>query len=174
LPEFVPKGKFDYRVKTPMKLRGSFAYILGMRGAVNIDLEMSRLPGGKLKPSNNLETSANAYTFDAENAEVQYQYRTILNTRIGAEYMVYTGVYIRGGLAILPQPYKKEIGNVSTPNMTYSGGLGWENKVFSIDLSYRLLTLSSDYYAFDPSKLENRANFKTNVHNVVITAGFKL
>ncbi|HZH86888.1 MAG TPA: hypothetical protein VFD77_06190 [Brumimicrobium sp.] len=173
LPEYVPKGIFEYRIKTPMKLRGSFAYILGMRGAVNVDLEMSRLPGGKLKPSNNLQTPGNAYTFDLENSEVKYQYRTILNTRIGVEYMILPDFFVRGGLAILPQPYKKEIGNVSAPNMTYSGGVGWENKAFSIDLSYRLLTLSSDYYAFDPSKIENRASFKTKVHNIVVTAGFK-
>jgi long-subunit fatty acid transport protein len=173
LQVFVPKGRFEYRIKTPMKLRGSFAYILGMRGAVNVDLEMSRLPGGKLKPSNNLQTSANAYTFNLENEEVRIQYRTILNTRIGIEYMVLPDLFLRGGLAILPQPYKKEIGNISTPNMTYSGGIGWENSAFSIDLSYRLLSLSSDYFAFDPSKVENRANFKTNVHNIVVTAGFK-
>jgi len=174
LPEYVPVGNFEYRVKTPMKLRGSFAYILGMRGAVNIDLEMSRLPGGKLKPANNMEVSGNTYAFIAENDEVKHQFRTILNTRIGVEYMVFPDVFVRGGLAILPQPYKKEIGNVSAPNMTYSAGLGWENKVFSIDVSYRLLSLNSDYYAFDPSKIENRVNFKTNIHNVVVTAGFKL
>src|SRR5690554_5744532 len=131
-----------------MKLRGSFAYILGMRGAINVDLEMSRLPGGRLKPANTLETSANAYDFEYENNEVKAQYRTILNTRIGMEYMVLPDFFLRGGIAILPQPYKEEIGNISEPNMTYSAGLGWENQIISLDLSYRLLQIKSDYYAF--------------------------
>jgi len=173
MDEYVPKGKFEYRVKTPMKLRASFAYILGMRGAVNIDFEMSRLPGGELRPSSEFQASASTYTFDLENDEVSLQYRTILNTRIGVEYMILPDLFLRGGLAILPQPYKKSIGNVTLPNMTYSGGIGWENRRFFIDLSYRVLTLSSDYYAFDPSKMENRADFKTNVHNIVMTAGLK-
>ena len=173
LDEYIPKGRFEYRVKTPMKLRGSFAYILGLRGAVNVDLEMSRLPGGKLKPSNQLSSSSSPYTFGIENNEVEMQFRTILNTRIGIEYMIFADIFLRGGIAILPQPYKKEIGNINTPNMTYAGGIGWENKRFSIDLSYRVLSLRSDYYAFDPSKVENRTDFKTNVHNIVISAGFK-
>lgn len=171
--EFIPKGEFDYRMKTPMKLRGSFAYILGMRGAINIDLEMSRLPGGRLKPANTVETSINTYNFETENEEVALQYRTILNTRVGIEYMIFTDFFLRGGFALLPQPFKKELGNISKPNMTYSAGIGWENKFVALDLSYRLLQLNSEYYAFDPSKLENRTDFKTNVNNVVLTARIK-
>lgn len=169
----VPKGKFVYRVKTPMKLRGSFAYILGMRGAINIDVEMARLPRGKLKTYTNDELPGYLYEFDYENQEVVNQFRTIFNTRIGAEYMIFNDVYLRGGIAILPQPYKKDIGNIKTPNMTYAAGIGWENKYVQIDLSYRLLTLNEDYYAFDPSKVENRTTFKTNVHNIVLSAGIK-
>jgi len=170
--EFVPKGNFEYRIKTPMKLRGSFAYVIGMRGAVNVDLEMSRLPGGRLMPASTLENT-NSYTFDNQNSEVRIQYRTILNTRIGMEYMVYTDIFLRGGLAVLPQPFKKELGNLTTPNMTYSAGIGWDNKYLSIDLSYRLLQLRSEYYAFDPTKIENRTEFNINVHNVVLSARLK-
>lgn len=168
--EFIPRGKFDYRIKTPMKLRGSFAYVFGMRGAVNVDLEMSRLPGGLLKADKEMGGD-NLFAF--ENEEVAFQYRTVLNTRIGIEYMVARDFYLRGGIAILPQPYKKNIGNINLPNMTYSGGIGWENRFLYVDLSYRVLQLRSDYYAFDPSQIENRTEFKTNVHNIVLTAGFK-
>ncbi|MCO5268194.1 MAG: hypothetical protein M9897_04780 [Brumimicrobium sp.] len=174
LPEYVPIGKFSYRIKTPMKLRGSVAYIFGMRGAINIDVEMSHLPGGKLRSqavSNN--QTGPLYNFDIENQEVKNQFRTVFNTRIGIEYMIAHDLYLRAGFALLPQPYKKSIGNIKTPDLTYSGGLGWENKFVYIDVSYRLLQTHSDYYAFDPSKIENRTQFKTNVHHVVLTAGFK-
>ena len=171
--QFIPTGRFEYRIKTPMKLRGSFAYVLGMRGAINVDLEMSRLPGGALRPSSINTNYSNVFTFDGQNEEVKSQYRTILNTRIGMEYMVYTDIYLRGGIAILPQPFKKNLGNSNSPNMTYSAGIGWDNKYLSIDLSYRLLQITDEYYAFDPSKIENRAIFKTNMHNVVVTARLK-
>lgn len=172
-PDHIPRGKFEYRVKTPMKLRGSVAYVFGMRGAINVDLEMSRLPGGRLKPSNSLMSQGGGYDFAFENEEVKYQFRTVLNTRIGIEYMLFQDFFVRGGLALLPQPYKKEIGNDYKMSMTYSAGIGWENRFFQVDLAYRLLTLNEDYYAFDPSQIENRTQFKTNIHNIVITAGFK-
>lgn len=171
--EFIPRGQFEYRLKTPMKLRGSFAYILGLRGAVNVDLEMSRIPGGKLKPYTTYETTS-SYNFQDKNSAVEFLYRTVLNTRIGIEYMVYNDLYLRGGLAILPQPFKKELGNSNIPNMTYSAGLGWENRYVALDLSYRILSLREDYYAFDPSKIENRTEFKTQYHNIVFTVGLKL
>lgn len=174
-PEFIPEGKYEYRLKTPMKLRGSFAYVFGMRGAVNVDLEMARLPGGKLRPAvSSLDDGfGDTYGFEVENGEVKNQFRTVLNTRIGVEYMLVDDFFLRGGIAILPQPYKKSIGNVNIPNMTYSVGLGWENHIFQIDLSYRLLKMTEDYYAFDPSKIENRTNFKTNMNSIVLTAGLK-
>src|SRR5690554_7827655 len=89
------------------------------------------------------------------------------------EYIIYCDFCLRCGIAILPQPYKKEIGNINTPNMTYSGGIGRESRRFAVDLRYRVLSLSSDYYAFAPSKRESRAEFNTKVHNIVITAGLK-
>jgi len=172
-PEYVPTGKYEYTIKTPMKLRGSIAYILGMRGAINVDLELSRLPGGKLRPSNSLENPNNAYQFEIENKEVKNQFRTVLNTRIGIEYMIVRDFYLRGGIAILPQPYKKGVVDETTVNQTYSAGIGWENKYFSIDLSYRLMRRYSEYYAFDPSKLENRATFRVDQHNIVLTGRIK-
>ncbi|RFC54826.1 OmpP1/FadL family transporter [Brumimicrobium aurantiacum] len=169
--EYVPTGYYEYRMKTPMKLRGSFAYTFLMRGAINVDLEMSRLPGGKLRADETYDFSG--YNFSYENEEVQMQFRTVLNTRVGVEYMVYKDLFLRGGIAVLPQPYKEEIGNVMTPNMTYSGGIGWDNQMFAVDFSYRLLRLQSDYYAFDASKIENKTEFVTDIHNFVLTARFK-
>ncbi|PWH86085.1 OmpP1/FadL family transporter [Brumimicrobium oceani] len=169
----VPEGQFGYRIKTPMKLRGSFAYVFGMRGAINVDLEMSRLTNGRIRPSSDNSFYGNAYTFDYENEGVMLLYRTIVNTRIGMEYMVYPDFYLRGGVAILPQPYDKEFIDITSPNMTYSGGIGWDNKYLSIDLSYRLFQVQEEYYAFDPSRIENRTDFKTNMHSVVLSGRLK-
>ncbi len=178
LEENIPHGKFNYRLKTPMKLRASFAYVFGMRGAINVDLEMARLPGGKLKPATNYNSGAgfaenNSYLFDTENDQVDQQFRTVLNTRVGVEYMIFKGLFLRGGFALLPQPYEKDMGRVETPNTTYAAGIGWEYKFLQIDLSYRLVYSTNDYYAFDPSQPANRTQFKTKTHNIVLTAGFK-
>lgn len=172
-PQYVPEGFFTYKMTTPMKLRGSFAYILNLRGAVNIDLEMARYGQGKLRPDLT-DNPINPYTFDIENQEVQNQFRTVLNTRIGFEYMVLRDIFVRAGYAFLPQPYEREVGNSMQGNQTFSGGLGWENDWLRVDASYRLSQLNYDYYAFDPSKIENRTKFRSNLHNIVISAALKL
>tara|TARA_B100000508_G_C11465742_1_gene282311 strand:- start:22064 stop:23551 length:1488 start_codon:yes stop_codon:yes gene_type:complete len=172
-PQFVPKGNFSYNMTTPMKVRGSFAYIINLRGAINVDLEVARYGQGKLRPDQS-QNSFNPYGFEIENAEVNNQFRTVLNTRIGFEYMILRDFFIRAGYAYLPQPYKPEVGNIMKGNQTFSGGIGWENDWFKIDASYRQTTLNYDYYAFDPSKIENRTRFQSTLHNIVISAGLKL
>ncbi|MEX2483980.1 MAG: outer membrane protein transport protein [Brumimicrobium sp.] len=169
--EYVPEGQFEYRVKTPMKLRGSFAYIFNYRGAINIDLEFARFDAGKLKPANTM--NAQLYSFQLENQEVSNQFRSVLNTRVGFEYMVFRDVFVRAGYALLPQPYKNDIGNTKAPNQTFAGGLGWKKNNIMLDLSYRLLKLNSDYYAFDPSQEENRAIMTSDLHHVVFTFNYK-
>ncbi|MDX1651922.1 MAG: outer membrane protein transport protein [Brumimicrobium sp.] len=167
-PTFVPEGRFEYRMKTPMKLRGSFAYILNFRGAINLDLEYANFPGGRL---NSINPSAfDSYNFEAENEQVNEQFRGVLNSRIGFEYMFLRDVYFRAGYAYLPQPYKTEVGNVRKANQTFAGGLGYKFRKFTFDISYRLLRLYSDYYAFDPSKPENRTEFQSDLHHFVFSA----
>lgn len=170
--EFVPEGRFEYQLKTPMKLRGSFAYILNYRGAINVDIEMARYNAGKLRPEGGA-FNTQGYNFAVENQEVQNQFRTVLNTRIGFEYMIIKDVFVRAGYALLPQPYKKSIGNLNKPNQTFAGGLGWSINNINLDLSYRQLRLNSEYYAFDPSKSENRTEFTSVLHNIVFTFSLK-
>lgn len=166
--KYVPEGRFEYQLKTPMKIRGSFAYVLNYRGAVNVDLEMARFNAGELRPEGGA-FNTQGYNFAAENEEVQNQFRTVLNTRIGFEYMILKDVFVRAGYALLPQPYKKQVGNLNMPNQTFAGGLGWKLNNINLDLSYRQLRLNSEYYAFDPSKSENRTEFTSVLHNIVFT-----
>lgn len=166
--KYVPEGRFEYQLKTPMKIRGSFAYVLNYRGAVNVDLEMARFNAGELRPEGGA-FNTQGYNFAAENEEVQNQFRTVLNTRIGFEYMILKDVFVRAGYALLPQPYKKQVGNLNMPNQTFAGGLGWKINNINLDLSYRQLRLNSEYYAFDPSKSENRTEFTSVLHNIVFT-----
>ena len=165
-PEFLFEGRYSYRVRTPMKLRSSFAYIFNYQGAINIDFEFVDLKRGRLNSS--LEDFS-GYDFSTENSEVNVQFRSIVNTRIGIEYMLLRDFFVRGGYAFLPQPFKKSIGNITTPNQTFALGVGWKIKNFNLDFGYRLLNLNYDYYGFDPSQLENRTTFKSWMHNVMFT-----
>ena len=165
-PDFLFEGRNSYRVRTPMKLRSSFAYVFNYQGAINIDFEYVDFKRGRLSPSLD---SFDGYNFTIENNEVRAQHRSVLNTRIGVEYMVLRDLFLRGGYAFLPQPFKSSIGNVTTANQTVSLGFGMKIKNFNLDFGYRALNLNYDYYAFDPSQIENRTQFTSWMHNVVFT-----
>ena len=170
--QYVPTGEYAYQVKTPMKLRGSAAYIIGLRGAINVDVEMARYGRGLLRAED--PTLTGAYSFSVENQEVENQFRTVLNTRIGIEYMVVRDFYLRGGYGLLPQPYKRDVGHTMRPNQTYAIGLGWENDLLRIDLSYRNTQREYDYFAFDPSKPENRTSYESVANHVVFSFSLKM
>ena len=165
-PQFLYEGRYSYNLRTPMKLRTSFAYVLNYRGALNIDVEYVDFKRGRLNSSlENFE----GYNFAIENSEVQAQYRSVLNTRVGMEYMVLRDVFLRGGYAFLPQPFKSTIGNVTRVNQTVSAGVGWRVKNLNVDIAYRLANLNYDYYAFDPSQLENRTSFTSWMHHFLVS-----
>ncbi|MGM0478735.1 MAG: OmpP1/FadL family transporter [Bacteroidota bacterium] len=170
--QYVPTGEFSYQIRTPMKIRGSAAYIIGMRGAINVDLELARFGRGLLRSED--PGMVGAYNFSVENQEVDNQFRTVLNTRIGLEYMIIPDFYIRGGYALLPQPYEPDVGHTMRPNQTYAMGLGWENEHIRLDLSYRNVQRDYDFYAFDPSKSENKTTYSSVTHNVVVSFSLKM
>lgn len=157
--EFIPRGEFGYKLKTPMKIRGSLAYIFDNRGAINFDLEFVNYQGATLSAA----TSGmyGSYAFQFENMEIKNQYRPVFNMRIGAEYLLSKEFFLRGGIALLPQPYKKDIKNLSETNKTFAFGFGWEHENVMIDFSYRAVSMNTDYFAFDPSKQANRTLFAT-------------
>lgn len=169
--EFKPFGGFDYRMRTPMKLRGSMAFIFENRGALNFDLEFLDYGRGQLNAAAN--ASINSYDFEFENNEVQAQFRPVLNLRIGGEYLITREVFIRGGFGLLPQPYQREINNFSGINKTFALGLGYEKGPLNLDMSFRSFNFNEDYYAFDPSQLDNLATFKTWSNTIVVSASYR-
>lgn len=169
--EFIPRGEFGYRLKTPMKMRGSLAYIFDNRGAINFDLEFVNYPGARL--SADPSGLYGNYNFQFENEEVRNQYRAVFNLRIGAEYLLTKEIFLRGGFALLPQPFKKEIENKSEINKTFSAGIGWERNNFMVDLSYRAVNMNTDYFAFDPSQESNRTLFTTWSNIITVSTSFR-
>jgi long-subunit fatty acid transport protein len=164
--QFILEQQFLYRMRTPMKLRPSAAIILNGRGALNLDLEYVNFGRGRLLQH---REEPFIYNFSVENSEAAFQFRPVINTRIGFEYMIARDVFFRAGYALLPQPFDKSIGNVTTPNQTFATGLGLKINKWTLDLGYRGLNVHSNYFAFDPSKPENGATFNTWFHSFVVS-----
>lgn len=169
--ELIPFSEFGYRVRTPMKLRGSLAYIFDLRGAINFDVELMHYGRGRFgaHPSG----IYGSYDFEFENELISDLFRPVANIRVGGELLVTQHIYLRGGLGWLPNPFKRSVVDDLSANKTYALGIGWERDKINIDLAYRNLVRFEDYYAFDPSDISNRSVFENNSHIITLSINYR-
>lgn len=166
-PEFVPKGIYEYQLLSPMRTRISLAYIFQLRGSINLDLEHVGYGMGRLLPIR--ENEENPYDFKAENKSVKNIYRSVVNLRLGAEYSFFGKFFVRGGVAYLPSPYEKNISKSRTQTI-YTGGIGLKWKNNQIDIAYKHLQFSSEYYMVNPILAkDSRTDINTLSNSIILS-----
>ena len=115
-----------YKLQTPSKITGSFAYVFGKSGLISIDYAMKDYSNTKFKPTND------PYFRDENNYMASVLDQTS-EVRIGAEYKI-KQLSLRGGYRYEQSPYKNAttIGDLNG----YSGGLGYNFGSTKVDLAY--------------------------------------
>jgi hypothetical protein len=118
---------FDsYKIQTPSKLTGSFAYVFGERGLISIDYSMKDYSNITFRPRNdvNLESINN---FMSANLD------TAAEIRVGGE-IRHKQWSLRGGYRFEESPYKVD---TAMGDLTgYSGGIGFDFGISRLDLAY--------------------------------------
>lgn len=164
-----------YNMVTPLRAMVSGTYFFGtgelisqQKGFITADLEYVNYKHASFKDANNNETYKSY--FRELDQLIDNMYTSAFNARIGGELKLNT-VMARLGAAYYSNPYKNE--NTSYAKVT--GGLGYRNRGFYIDLAYSYLIDNNIEYPYKlegvsvmPAKLSNRG------HNVALTFGFKL
>ena len=127
---------FDYKLTSPSKLTGSFAYIIGKEGLLSFDYTYKNYPNIKLKPGTE---------FINENEFFSNKLKNTSTYKVGAEWRI-DNVSLRGGYYYEQSPFKDII---DTDNIKgYSVGLGFKfNGNVKLDLSYQN-TSYTDVYRF--------------------------
>lgn len=115
-----------YKLQTPSKLTGSFAYVFGKSGLISVDYAIKDYSNTKFKPEND------SY-YRGVNSNMKSALDKTGELRIGAEYKIKEWS-LRGGYRIENSPYKNKttIGDLKG----YSGGLGYNFGSTKVDLSY--------------------------------------
>jgi hypothetical protein len=115
-----------YRLQTPSKLTGSFAYIFGKSGLISVDYAVKDYSNIKFKPVND------PY-FNGLNNTISNTLSSAGELRIGGEYKI-EKLSLRAGYRYEQSPYtnKTTIGDLTG----YSGGLGYNFGSTKVDLSY--------------------------------------
>ena len=172
--------EFKYLLVTPYKVTGSISYVLReiedvtkQKGFLTADVEYVNYKASSFKPDeeNNNAQSTKDY-LKSLNGAIDNAYKGAFNFRAGGE-LKFTTLMVRLGAAYYGNPYK-DIKGEKGHKLNLSGGLGYRNKGFFVDLTYVHAMNKDVNFAY---RLESApyyaANIKNTTGNVFATVGFK-
>ncbi len=149
-----PTGEYYYNITTPLRAIGSVAIVVGQHGLISGDYEYADYSKTRMRASD--------YNFRTENQNIRDFYTATHNLRFGTEWRF--GPYsLRGGYALYGSPYAENL-NDGKSNFL-SGGIGYNDRNFSIDLAYVHGSMKQDYYLYTSENFSTNATeqiFKTN------------
>jgi hypothetical protein len=159
-----PSGYYEYNMQTPYRLQGNLAFIIGNIGLVSADYEMVDYSKASF--------DANDYSYSEENASIRNSYTISHNIRIGTEWR-YNIFSFRAGGKYSTSSYQNNINDGSSYG--FSGGIGFKQKWFFMDLAYAYSNMKSDYYFYNAGGIyaDPVANSTRN-HSILMTVGAKL
>ena len=152
-----------YKLQTPSKLTGSFAYIFGKAGLISVDYAVKNYSNTKFKPEND------SY-FNTLNSEMNSTLDTTGELRIGAEYKI-DALSLRAGYRFEQSPYKNTvtIGDLTS----YSAGLGYSFGSTKMDIAYSYAKRNSQQGFFSQGFTDGASIDAIN-NNVSLTLLFEL
>jgi len=142
------RNVFDYKLKTPARMTGSFAYLFGKEGLISFDYTYKNYKTIEMRPGN---------VFAEENESFDRDLQATSQFKVGGEWRI-DNVSLRGGYFFEESPYNDAI---DTDHITgYSVGVGFKfNGGMKLDLAYQNRT-NTDVYNFlntdgaDPVELD--------------------
>lgn len=165
-----------YNLSTPWKfiVSGSYVFrevqdITRQKGFITADLEYVDYTNPSFGAVENDMDTKNYYK--SLNGVIDNIYKNAINVKLGGEVKFNTWMVRLGG-AYYGNPYKFEKANL----MKVSGGLGYRNKGFFVDLTY-VHSIKKDLnypYLLDDSNLNQAAILKNNNGNIVMSFGIKI
>lgn len=133
-------GQFDYAITTPFRATGSLAIIFKQYGLLSVDYEYVDYSSGRLRSSD--------YDFFSENEAVSQRFRAASNIRVGAEVRLMSAYYIRGGYAFYRCPYASGESNAGNNLNTFSGGVGYRDQNYYMDLGFARSGWDQTYFLY--------------------------
>lgn len=173
-------AQFSYFHLTPYRLQVSGSYVIHetqdvtrQRGFLTADLEYINYKASSFSPdteSDNSETTKNY--LKQLNKTIDNTYRGAFNLRVGGE-LKFTTIMTRLGVAWLGNPYRSGYAPAAQ-RLQLSGGLGYRNKGYFVDLTGIYLTGKDTHYAYRLSQQSvEGAALRTSGTRLVLTVGHK-
>lgn len=171
-------GKSRYIQLSPWKavISGSYVFrevenVNKQRGFITADIEYVNHRGSRFYSKNEDPTREEKNYYKSLNKVVKGMYKGAFNFRVGGE-LKFSVIMARLGFAYYGNPYRDN--PESANQMQITGGLGYRDKGFFLDLGY-VYNVKKDFQF--PYRLEDRANtygtLKQTRGTIMATAGIK-
>lgn len=156
----------EYSLTTPFRAIGGIGLMLPRQmGVISIDYEFIDYTSMRLR-----ETDG-GYDFYEENQVIQDVYRPAGNLRAGAEFKMGM-IMLRGGFTRYGSPFASGQMNENAGYTSYSGGLGFRESRFYIDLGYVYTTHEYKYFPYDCEIIDPSLNNTSN-SRFMLTTGLR-
>jgi hypothetical protein len=174
-------AEFKYNLRTPYRVMISGSYVFRevedvrkQKGFVTADIEYTNYKASSYSTSNDGDNTQTTKDYlKSLNTAIDNAYKGAFNFRLGGE-LKFTTFMVRLGGAYYGNPYKDLAGEKGS-RFQLSGGLGYRNKGFFIDVAY-MHTMGKDVHF--PYRLQSSqftpATLKQTGGNAVLTIGFKI
>jgi hypothetical protein len=173
--------QFKYSLMTPYRAIASVSFVIRevedvtkQRGFLTADVEYVNYKASSFSPNDEGNTAESDKNYLKQlNRAIDNAYKSAFNLRVGGE-LKFTTIMVRLGGAYYGNPYK-DIHGEKGSKLNLSGGLGYRDKGFFIDLTYVHAITKDVHFAY---RLANSpyfgANLKNTTGNVLLTVGFKI
>ena len=174
-------AEFKYSLITPYKIIGSVSYVIReiqdvrkQRGFLTADVEYINYKSSSFTPHEEETTDEGTKGYLKQlNRAVDQAYKGAFNFRAGGE-LKFTTIMVRLGAAYYGNPYK-DIAGEKGSRLNLSGGLGYRNQGFFIDLTYVHAMNKDKHFAYRLQQAQySGATVKNTAGNVFLTLGFKI
>ena len=158
-----PYGNFSYELETPWRAIGGVSLVLWRAVLLSADYEFVDYSKSKFR--------SDGYDFYDENSSISNNYTKTHNARIGTEFR-FGHFAMRAGFGYNMSPYADNINDGE--KFTYSGGMGFRDENFFLDLAYVRSETHEEYYLYGSENVNVKpANNKLITNNLLLTLGFR-
>jgi len=168
--------EYKYDLNSPWRIMLSAAYVINavedvkqQKGFLTADVEYVTYKSNRYKSTD--QSSSDASYYAGINSAIKDYYKNAFNFRVGGE-LKFNTIMARLGFSYYMDPYKDS--ELSGKKMYVSGGLGYRNKGFFLDLTY-VHSMTNDVNF--PYRLPDKANTFATINgtggNIAATFGIK-
>jgi hypothetical protein len=163
-------NEFSYQFLSPLRVSGGFAYFFSKKGFLTADLEYVGYGGMKVY-SAELGGAANQAFQTKYNSQIARNYEGALNVKVGTEIRVLPMLSIRGGAAMYGGGYAPSYDTIDRNVFQYSGGIGYRNATFYLDLTAIQRTQKDAYTPYTLKNVEDYSSASLSLSSTQFMLG---